>query len=322
MTGDKASDVSDSAGTLWLDVAGRRWSPAMLGVSGVDISQMPVLFEGTAVTGRLRREVAARWGMECVPVAAGGGDNAAGAAGMGAISDGDAILSLGTSGVTFVVTDGFKPNPDQGVHAFCHCLPDRWHLMAVHLSAASCLDWAAVQFGLAGAAEVAELARRTVPGTGSELFLPFLSGERTPHNDPRLKAGFLGMDHDTTPSRLAVAVLEGVAFSHAEGLAALRSAGARIDRLTMIGGGARSGTWGSIFASLFGLPIDYPAQAEVGPAYGAAKLGQLAATGASPEEICTKPSIRETVDPDPDLAARLEDKFARYRSAVPAAGRA
>ncbi|HEX8059094.1 MAG TPA: FGGY family carbohydrate kinase, partial [Novosphingobium sp.] len=152
MTGDKASDMADSAGTLWLDVAARDWSDAMLLASGLTRAQMPLLFEGNAVTGTLRPDIATDWGMAQVPVAAGGGDNAAGAAGVGVIGDGDALLSLGTSGVIFVATRNLRPNPARAVHAFCHCLPDMWHQMAVHLSAAACIDWAAQLTGLEGPA--------------------------------------------------------------------------------------------------------------------------------------------------------------------------
>ena len=149
LTGDKASDLSDSAGTLWLNVAERRWSQAMLAGCGLSEAAMPSIYEGSEITGRLRGEVAARWRMNAVPVAAGGGDNAAAAVGVGVIRDGDALLSLGTSGVIFVATRDFRPNSARAVHAFCHCLPNMWHQMSVHLSAASCVDWVARIVGTA-----------------------------------------------------------------------------------------------------------------------------------------------------------------------------
>lgn len=321
MTGDKASDMSDSAGTLWLDVGARRWSAEMLAASGLDASYMPSLHEGSSAAGHLRSGIAERWGMPRAAVAAGAGDNAAGAVGMGVIADGDALLSLGTSGVTFVATERFQPSPERALHAFCHCIPERWHLMAVHLSAASCVDWAARQLGVAGPAEIFQMAESLGAGTGDEIFMPFLSGERTPYNDPQLRAAFVGLDHDTTPARLASAVLEGVAYAHAEGFAALRDAGARIDRLAVIGGGARSRYWGSIFASLLGVPLDYLSQAEVGPALGAARLAEIAATGATPSEVCGRPPVLATVEPDPRIGDRLARNFERYRTAARAAGR-
>ena len=184
MTGELASDMSDSAGTLWLDVAQRRWSDAMLAGTGLDGSHMPALFEGNEITGELRAELAEAWGMSRVPVVAGGGDNAAGAVGVGVVRPGDAFLSLGTSGVLFLANDGYRPNPAGGVHTFCHAVPKHWHQMSVILSAASCVDWAARLCGLADAAAVFALAEARDKPSGGEIFLPYLSGERTPHNDP------------------------------------------------------------------------------------------------------------------------------------------
>lgn len=318
LTGEKASDLSDAAGTLWLDVARREWSDAMLAATGLTRAQMPQLFEGPEVTGALRGSVAAAWGMDRVPVVAGAGDNAAGAVGVGVIADGDGLLSLGTSGVTFVATRDFRPAPEQAVHAFCHCLPGVWHQMAVHLSAASCIDWAARQLGLAGPADVFALAEQAAPGSGPEIFLPFLSGERTPHNDPRLRAGWLGLDHDTSPARLASAVLEGVAFAHADGITALRAAGTRVDRLSLIGGGARSRHWGRILAAALDVEIDYLDGGEVGPALGAARLARMGATGEAPEAVCTRPPVVASLAPDPALADALAAKLHPYRAAVAA----
>ncbi len=318
LTGAKASDMSDSAGTLWLDVGKRDWSDAMLEASGLAREHMPELFEGTQATGQLLAEIASAWGMAQVPVAAGGGDNAAGAVGVGVANEGEALLSLGTSGVIFVANDAFRPNPADAVHAFCHCLPDRWHQMAVHLSAASCVDWAARQMGLGGPAEFFSLAESVDPASGPELFLPFLSGERTPHNDPHIRAGFLGCDGETVPAKLASAVLEGVAFAHADGIAALRDAGSAIPRLNMIGGGSRSLHWGRIIAATLDAELDFLDGGEVGPALGAARLGRLALTGEDPAKVCTRPDIRQTISPDPVLAERLHPKLARFRRAVSA----
>ena len=318
MTGDKASDMSDSAGTLWLDVGARDWSDAMLTATGLDRSAMPRLHEGTEVTGVLRAEVAAAWGMDRVPVVAGGGDNAAGAAGVGVVNPGDALLSLGTSGVIFAATAGFSPNPARAVHAFCHCLPGLWHQMSVHLSAASCLDWAAGALGLGDAAGVIAAAQSAGIGGGDEVFMPYLSGERTPHNDPHLRAGFLFADHAGDAARLAAAVLEGVAFAHADGVAALREAGTTIDELCVIGGGARSAHWGRILAAVLDARLVYPDGGEVGPALGAARLAAIGATGAAPAAICTRPPTRAVIEPEPDLAARLAPKLTRFRSAVAA----
>jgi xylulokinase len=317
MTGDKASDLSDSAGTLWLDVKARDWGDPLLAATGLTREQMPRLFEGTEITGMLRAEVAAAWGLPPVPVAAGGSDNAAGAAGIGVVRDGDALLSLGTSGVIFVATDRLRANPADAVHAFCHCLPGLWHQMSVHLSAASCVDWVARLTGTANVAELFARAEAIGPAAGPEIFLPYLSGERTPHNDALVRGAFLQLDNETTPALLAQAVLEGVAFALSDGLDALRSAGTKIDRLSVIGGGARSGYWGKIIAAVLGLPLDYLLGGEVGPALGGARLAQIAVDGGSPADVCSAPPILRSVDPDFDLAQRLAEKRQAFAAAYP-----
>lgn len=317
MTGEKISDMSDSAGTLWLDVARRDWSDELLAAAGLDRSRMPRLVEGSDVGGTLRPEIATHWGMACVPVAGGAGDNAAGAVGVGVVRDGDALLSLGTSGVIFVATDRLRANPGGAIHAFCHCLPGLWHQMSVHLSAAVCLDWAAAMMHLT-VPDLLAAAEAEGAGHGSELFLPYLSGERTPHNDPHVRGAFLGLGHDSSAGRMAAAVLEGVACAHADGLAALQAAGTRIESLSVIGGGARSAWWGRIFASALGVRLDYLDGGEVGPALGAARLAQIAATGADPASVCTRPPVRDSILPDPELSERLAPKLARFRTSYSA----
>ncbi|WP_375271047.1 xylulokinase [Sphingomonas sp.] len=317
MTGDKASDLSDSAGTLWLDVAARAWSDELLAACGLTQAQMPALFEGSQITGTLLADVAERWGMPRVPVAAGGGDNAAGAVGVGVVSDGDALLSLGTSGVIFVATDDFRPNPARAVHAFCHALPGLWHQMSVHLSAASCIDWVARLTGAAGAAELFARAEAAGPASGPELFLPYLSGERTPHNDPAVRGAFLRLDHDSDAGRLSQAVLEGVAFALADGLAVLREAGTVVERLSVIGGGARSRYWGQVLAAAMEVELVYLHGGEVGPALGAARLAQLGVDGGDPATVCTAPPVSHSIKPDPALVAALAEKKAAFRDAYP-----
>jgi len=317
MTGEKASDMSDSAGTLWLDVAARRWSDTMLAACGLDESAMPRLVEGSDVAGRLRPEIATRWGMDAVPLAGGAGDNAGGAAGVGVVSDGKALLSLGTSGVIFVANRNFSPNPARAVHAFCHCLPGLWHQMSVHLSAASCIDWAARLTGAEGPAALFARAEAAGPASGPELFLPYLSGERTPHNDPHIRGAFLRLDNDTGPERLAQAVLEGVAFALADGLDALREAGTQVEELAVIGGGARSRYWGHTIAAAMGARLVYLEGGEVGPALGGARLAQLAVDGGDPVKVCAAPPVAHVIEPDSELAERLAPKRAAFRQAYP-----
>jgi xylulokinase len=313
MTGEMASDMSDSAGTLWLDVAKRRWSGAMLSGTGLDESHMPALFEGNEITGELRAELAEAWGMPRVPVVAGGGDNAAGAIGVGVVRPGDAFLSLGTSGVLFLANDGYRPNPAGGVHTFCHAVPKHWHQMSVILSAASCVDWAARLCGLADAGALFSMAEaRNKPAEG-EIFLPYLSGERTPHNDPNAKGVLFGLRHETDAAAIAQAVLEGVAFAFRDGMDALLATGAKIESIAVIGGGARSQYWGRVLSSVLRRPLTYRDSGTVGPAYGAARLARMGSEKASIEDVCTPPRILHVTEPDDRLADLYTHRLSRFR---------
>ena len=314
MTGEHASDMSDSAGTLWMDVGRRDWSDTMLAATGLDRSHMPALFEGSDFTGQLRAELAEAWGMSRVPVAAGGSDNAAGGVGVGAVRPGDAFLSLGTSGVLFLANGSYSPNPAGGVHSFCHALPGRWHQMSVILSAASSVDWAARLCGLPDAAAMFAAIEARGDTPGSELFLPYLSGERTPHNDPDAKGVLFGLTHQSDPSAVGRAVLEGVAYAFRDGLDALTDSGADVDSITVIGGGARSHYWGRILASALQRPLIYRDGADVGPAYGAARLARIADTGAPVEAVCTAPPISHVAEPDDRLADHYAVQLPRYRA--------
>lgn len=321
MTGEKASDMSDSAGTLWLDVANRKWSEEMLAVTGLTLSQMPALFEGTEVTGTLLAEVADAWGMSKVPVAAGAGDNAAGAVGIGVINPNEAFLSLGTSGVYFVANERYQPNPSGAVHAFCHCIPNTWHQMSVVLSAASCLAWV-TQLTKADneQALLDEVAQEDFSKPCNVMFLPYLSGERTPHNNPNAKGVLLGLTHSSTRAEIGRAVLEGVAFAFSDAQQVLFDAGTKIDSVSVIGGGARSVLWGKILASVLGQTLTYREGSEVGPAYGAARLAKMSVTNVSPTQICLPGKIIQSIDCDSTMSGyyiEQHQKFqAVYRSLV------
>jgi len=317
MTGDRATDMADASGTLWLDVGARAWSAEMLAATGLAERHMPALHEGSTFTGRLRAEIATAWGMAAVPVAAGGGDNAAGAVGSGVIEAGMALLSLGTSGVIFVATDRFAAAPESAAHTFCHALPGRWHQMAVLLSAASALGWAARTLGFASVADALTAAAKHRPFAGPELFLPYLSGERTPHNDPAARGAWVGLDHDSDPGRLIMAVLEGVGFAFADGMAALATAGTPIGDIAVIGGGTRSPLWGSVLAATLDRSLDYRRDAAIGPASGAARLARIAA-GAPMAEVCTTPALDIRIAPDPALVEPAAAKATRFRALYPA----
>ena len=314
MTGDFASDMSDSAGTLWLDVEKRQWSEKMLKATDLTIEQMPTLFEGSDITGHLNSNVATKWGMNQVPVIAGGGDNAAGAAGIGVINPNEAFLSLGTSGVYFVANETYNPNPDSAVHTFCHCIPNTWHQMSVVLSAASCLTWVTKLTGFSDEKSLLdEVAKLDFSTPSSVLFLPYLSGERTPHNNPNAQGVFFGLDHNTSPAVLGRAVLEGVAFAFADGQEALIAAGTQIDQVSVIGGGARSALWGKILASVLNRPLTYRKGAEVGPAFGAARLAKIGVTKLAASDVCYASDVDFVIEPDKTMKDYYTAQHKKYQ---------
>ncbi|MGD0940218.1 MAG: xylulokinase [Terracidiphilus sp.] len=301
LTGEKVSDMSDASGTSWMEVAKRDWSDEMLAATGLDRSHMPLLVEGSAPSGILRQETADLLRVPRVVVAGGGGDNAASAVGMGVVKPGEAFLSLGTSGVLFVATDRFRPNANKAAHAFCHCIPSRWHQMAVLLTAASALDWVMRLTGRSNLEEVLAAAEARGLHSGSPFFLPYLSGERTPHNDPHSRGVFFGMTSDTTGADLAVAVLEGVAFAFADGLDVLVEDGGEIGDISVIGGGARSSYWGQLLAAALNRPLTYRRGGEIGAAFGAARLARMALSGEAPESVCSSPAVKTIVEPDEEM---------------------
>jgi len=315
LTGDKVSDPSDAAGTLWLDVARRDWSDELLAACGLTRGHMPRLVEASQPSGVLRPELARAWGLSGEVVVAGGaGDNAASAIGIGATAPGDGFISLGTSGVLFVVNDRYRPNPASAVHAFCHALPQRWHQMSVMLSAASCFKWFCGLVGADEATLLAELAPHdsAVSEASAPLFLPYLAGERTPHNDPFAPGVLHGLKGQTTRAHCTYAVLEGVAFGLADGLDALRAAGTEVRQLSLVGGGSRSRFWAQLIADALQVEIVLHTCSEAGGALGAARLGWLA-TGGSVEAVCTRPPVAARFAPDPERHARLAPRLARFR---------
>lgn len=274
MTGEFASDMSDAAGTMWLDVAKRQWNSSLLAACGLNETHMPQLFEGNQITGYLTPQLAQQWKMRSVPIVAGGGDNAAGAVGVGLHQAGQAMLSLGTSGVYFVVTDKFMANPQQAVHSFCYALPQRWHLMSVILSAASCIDWANQALGINDLTKFFAMAEQA--NSEQVIFLPYLSGERTPHNNPYATGVFCRITHNTTQATLAKAVVEGVSFALNQGIEVLHQTGIQAENIILIGGGAKSTYWRQLLADISGKTIEYRQGGNIGPALGAAKLAQIA----------------------------------------------
>ncbi len=318
LSGEYVSEMSDASGTSWLDVGARAWSPELLAATDLDLRHMPALVEGTAVSGTLRGSVAARWGMGgSVVVAGGAGDNAASACGMGAVAAGQAFVSLGTSGVLFAASDAYLPNPQSAVHTFCHALPGAWHQMGVILSATDSLNWLS---GIAGrtATELTSELGDSLRAPTAVSFLPYLSGERTPHNDAAMRGAFVGIGHQADRATLTQGVLEGVAFAFRDCLEALREAGTDISRVTAIGGGSRSRYWLGAIATALEIPVDLPADGDFGAAFGAARLGLIAAENADPRAVCTPPETAATIEPDTALLPSYAQAYQRYRALYPA----
>jgi xylulokinase len=321
LTGEKRTDMSDAAGTGWLDEAERRWSSDALAASGVDPAWVPALSEGSEPVGRLAPGVADELALpRDVIVAAGGGDAAAGAIGLGAIRPGDAFISLGTAAQLIVASDRYRAAPESLVHSFAHALPKRWYRMAAMLNGAGALAFAARLFGR----EVAELeaeAASDYRGPGQTIFLPYLSGERTPHDDPHARGVIFGLGEAASRADVTRAVMEGVAFTLADARDCLEGAGDRFGRVGLIGGGAKSALWTRMIAAALDREIVRYRGGESGPAFGAARLARLAATGEAPEDLCTAPEIADVAAPDPALAqafAGVRERFASlYRALKP-----
>ena len=321
LTGEAVADMSDSAGTSWLDTGARDWSDDLLAAGGMRRDQMPRLVEGCAPAGTLRAALADDWGLpRDVVVAGGAGDNAAAACGMGTLDEGQGFVSLGTSGVLLAARDGYHPVADSALHTFCHALPGRWYQMGVMLSATDSLNWLA---GIAGVTP-ADLARPLDEGAvqppGRVRFLPYLSGERTPHNDAAIRGSLTGLGQDTSRADLTRAVMEGVAFGLRDSQRALAQAGARLETLFAIGGGAASRYWLGVLATALNTPVAIPAGREFGAALGAARLGLVAATGAAPEEVMTAPAADEVIEPRADLVDAFDAEYEKFRASYPAIG--
>jgi xylulokinase len=324
LSGEHVSEMSDASGTLWLDIARRRWDDDLLGATGLSTAHMPRLVEGSAVSAFLSADLASQWGLagRKIPIAGGGGDNAAAAVGIGAVAAGQGLVSLGTSGVIFAATDRFVALPERTLHAFCHALPGRWHGMAVMLSAASSLAWIAGILGRKDidglVAEAEAFARSEDNVAAAPIFLPYLSGERTPHNDPTATGLFAGLRAEHGADALAFAVMEGVAFSFADGVDVIDAAGAKPTSTMIVGGGARSTFWAQMIADATGLTIDLAESAEAGAALGAARLAMLAAGAGDEATICARPAIDRRFAPDAQRAALSAPRLRRYRALYPA----
>ncbi|MEJ8846579.1 xylulokinase [Variovorax rhizosphaerae] len=313
LSGEAVSDMSDASGTLWLDVGKRDWSDELLAATGLARAHMPRLVEGSEASATLKPELAARWGMaRNVRIAGGAGDNAASAVGMGLVAPGEGFVSLGTSGVIFVSGAAFSPNPSQAVHAFCHALPGRWHQMSVMLSAASAVSWASCTFGFGDEASLLAAAATLAPDAcqRAPIFLPYLSGERSPHNNAQAQGVLFGLTQAHTPADIAYAVVEGVSFGLRDGLDTLERL---TGDLSLVGGGARSAWWAQLLADILEVPLALGEGGEAGGALGAARLGWLA-DGGDVATVCLRPALKQRFVPNASLAAAHAERRVRFRA--------
>lgn len=318
LSGSFCTDVSDASGMLLFDVSNRCWSKEMLEICSIKEEMLPEIHESYEVTGVLKPDIAAELGLrEEVKVIAGAGDNAAAAVGTGTVGEGKCNISLGTSGTVFISSRHFGVDPGNALHSFAHA-DGRYHLMGCMLSAASCNKW--WNEGILRTSDFsAEQAGITRLGENQVFFLPYLMGERSPHNDPNARALFFGMSMDTSREDMTQAVLEGVAFALRDSLEVARDLGIDIERTKICGGGAKSPLWKKIIANILNLKVDVIAQEE-GPALGAA---MLAAVGcgeyASVEEAAqTIVQVVDTIEPEPELVEKYEEKYQRFRKLYPA----
>jgi xylulokinase len=319
LTGEHATDASDAAGTLLLDVRERDWSGEILAALEIPAEWVPGVYEGPENTGALRESVAGKLGLPPgIPVAAGGGDNAAAAVGVGVVEEGLLSSSVGTSGVLFAASGGFTPDPSGRIHAFCHAVPEEYHLMGVTLSAGGSLQWWRDATG-ADYDELVEAASGVPPGAEGLLFLPYLSGERTPHLDPQARGAFVGLTSRHGVPHMTRAVMEGVVFSLRDSLEIMRELDVPIEQVRATGGGARSALWRQLQADVYGVPI-HRTTADEGPAHGAALLSGVAAgVYRDVEEACSTVRLREEVtEPDPERTRIYEEHYEVYRSLYPA----
>lgn len=317
LSGTFCTDVSDASGMLLMDVKNRCWSKEMLDICGLEQEQLPKLYESYEVVGTLKPEVAKELGVsENVKVIAGAGDNAAAAVGTGTVGDGRCNISLGTSGTIFISSEKFGVDEHNALHSFAHA-DGHYHLMGCMLSAASCNKWWNEEI-LGTSDYVKEQAAIKKLGENRVFYLPYLMGERSPHNNPNARAMFLGMSMDTTRADMTQAVLEGVAFGLRDSLEVAKSLGIQIDRTKICGGGAKSPLWRKIIANVMNLKVDV-IESEEGPALGGAMLAAVGCGEYPDVETIAEKLVKvvDTIEPEPELVAKYEEKYQKFRTIYP-----
>ena len=318
LSGSFCTDVSDASGMLLMDVKNRCWSKEMLVICGITEEQLPKLYESYEVVGTLKPDVANELGFsESVKVIAGAGDNAAAAVGTGTVGDGRCNISLGTSGTIFISSEKFGVDEHNALHSFAHA-DGHYHLMGCMLSAASCNKWWSEEI-LGTKDYAAEQADIKKLGENRVFYLPYLMGERSPHNDPNVRAMFIGMSMDTTRADMTQAVLEGVAFGLRDSLEVAKSLGIQIGRTKICGGGAKSPLWRKIIANVMNLKVDI-IESEEGPALGGAMLAAVGCGEYPDVETIAEKLVKvvDTVEPEPELVAKYEERYQQFRKLYPA----
>ena len=300
LTGDKVAEMSDAAGMLLLNVAKRAWSAKLLKACNIDESYLGRLIEGTEISGVVSAAAAAELGIAAgVPVVGGAGDQAAGAVGAGCVKPGQTTIAIGTSGVVFTTTKGYSPEKDGRLHTFCHAIPGLWHQMGVMLSAAGSLQWYRDTLCAGVAFETLTAEAATVPvGCDGLIFLPYLTGERTPLCDAKARGGFIGLTRMHTRAHLTRAVLEGICLGLSESLTLIRAAGTKVSEATATGGATRSDLWMQILADTCNATIILRTGADAGPALGGARLALVGACGVKLATACAPGPIEKTFKPD------------------------
>ena len=312
LSGAFSTDFSDASGMLLLDVKNRRWSREMCDVCGISEQMLPTLHESYEVVGTLRQEIADKFGLKDVKIIAGAGDNAAAAVGTGVVGEGGCNISLGTSGTLFVSSASYKEDKVNALHSFCHA-DGGWHLMGCILSAASCNSWWVNGILQSTDYKKEEAGLDDFLGKNDVCFLPYLMGERSPHNDVTARGALIGMRPDTTRGMMTLAMLEGVTFALRDCLEAAKKNGAVIPRTKLCGGGAKSKLWRKIVANVMNLPVDIP-QTEQGPGFGAAMLAMVGCGEYQTVQEAVEAIVRvkETVLPDSDIAAQYEEHYRHF----------
>lgn len=318
ITGEYISEMSDSAGTSWMDTKNRCWSEILLRHTYLNLENMPKLIESIDISGTIKNEIACKWGLKKnIIVAGGASDNVATAIGAGAVNINDSFISLGTSGVLFSTIEKYISNPLNAVHTFCHAFKDKWYQMGVILSATSSLEWFAKLHKTTVKELFSELGDQ-ISSPKSTIFLPYLSGERTPHNDAKIQGVFAGLNHNSERKDLTQAIIEGISFALKDNLKVLEIAGNNINKVTVLGGGSNSKYWIELIATILNIPINVPKEGDFGAAFGAARLGLIASENENIFKICTAPQIDKTIYPNEKLTEQFEKQYEKFKKLYPA----